>query len=169
MATATPGGKLFTYAEAAKETGFSRDYIAHMVSKELIRSIKIPGVRSRFLDRETVEWLQQRKNGELVPPPTERDAPGNLDTADDADIHTTIVDAVFSEAEEAAADEGEPLALAPEMSLAVVMLVLGLLLALLMHKQPKQTELERFKQDPALKPLRQAVVDLASEVPMTAA
>jgi len=149
---------LLTYSEAAEVTGFSRNYIANLVSQGTLHPKRLEGRHSKYLLKEEVEWLQRRKSGVNEPNPLAESAettpaiPGvDLSAIDAAVLRRTATP------ESAAGDE-------PVVGLMLIVLVLGILFALMQQKQPKQEELERFKRAPELKPLRQAILRLAGEL-----
>jgi excisionase family DNA binding protein len=150
---------LLTYLQAAEVTGFSRNYIANLVSQGKLHPVKVDGRHSKYLRKEEVEWLDRRKGGVNEPNPFAESA---QTTPAISGVDLSAIDAALQEKtahleSTAAGDE-------PVVGLMLVVLVLGLLFAFMQHKQPKQDELERFKRAPEFKPFRQAIHKLAGQL-----
>ena len=154
---------LLTYAEAAEVTGFSRNYIANLVSQGTLHPVKVEGRHSKYLHKEEVEWLQRRRNGINEPNPLADDArmtsivPG----ADVSMIDVSMIDAALRDYTAPAEAAAEAL---PSVGVAFSLLVLGLLFAFMMQRQPNKEQLDRLKQAPELRPLKQAIRRLAREL-----
>jgi|SRR5215469_9035159 len=149
---------LLTYPEAAEVTGFSRNYIANLVSQGTLHPVKVEGRHSKYLHKEEVEWLQRRRGGVNEPNPLVDDAQ-MTSVVSGADV--SMIDAAMLGYTSPAEAATEAL---PSAGLALTLLVLGLIFAFVMQKQPNKEQLERFKRAPEFKPLRQAIRRLAREL-----
>jgi excisionase family DNA binding protein len=149
---------LLTYAEAAEATGFSRNYIANLVSQGTLHSQKVEGRHLKYLLKEEVEWLQRRRSGINEPNPL---ADGAQMTAAVPGADVSMIDAALHEYIVPAEAATEAL---PGVGVAFALLVLGLLFAFMMQRQPNKEQLERLKQAPELRPLKQAIRRLAREL-----